>query len=61
MEMVVNATPRPLYPRERPTTHFTSVGDWVVSRAGLDKFGKSRHTPGFDSRTVRPVASRYTD
>ena len=30
-------------------------------RAGLDKCGKSRLTPGFDPRTVQPVASRYTD
>ena len=30
-------------------------------RAGLDRCGKSRPTPGFDPRTVQPVASRYTD
>ena len=30
-------------------------------RAGLDRFGKSRPPPGFDTRTVQPVASRYTD
>ena len=30
-------------------------------RAGLDRGGKSRHPPGFDPRTVQPVASRYTD
>ena len=30
-------------------------------RAGLDGCGKSRLTPGFDPRTVQPVASRYTD
>ena len=30
-------------------------------RAGLDRCGKSRHPPGFDPRTVQPVASRYTD
>ena len=29
-----NATPRPLYPRERPGTH--CVGGWVGPRAGLD-------------------------
>ena len=29
-------------------------------RAGLDRCGKSRPTPGFDPRTVQPVASRYT-
>ena len=33
------------------------------TRAGLDKCGKSRPPPppGFDPRTVQPVASRYTD
>ena len=30
------------------------------SRAGLDRCGKSRPPPGFDPRTVQPVASRYT-
>ena len=30
-------------------------------RVGLDRCGKSRPPPGFDPRTVQPVASRYTD
>ena len=30
-------------------------------RAGLDRCGKSRLPPGFDSRTDQLVASRYTD
>ena len=30
-------------------------------RASLDRYGKSRPPPGFDPRTVQPVASRYTD
>ena len=30
-------------------------------RAGLDRCGKSRPPPGFDPRTVQPVASHYTD
>jgi len=33
MWWVVNATPRPLYPRERPDIHCT--GGWVGLRAGL--------------------------
>ena len=37
---VVNTTPRPLYPQERPGTHCT--GGWVGLRAGLDGCGKSR-------------------
>jgi hypothetical protein len=33
----------------------------VGPRAGLDGCGKSRLPPGLDPRTVRPVASRYTN
>jgi hypothetical protein len=50
MVWVVNATPWPLYPRERRGTH--SVGGWVDPRAGLDGYGKSRPPP----RTVKRVA-----
>ena len=39
MGWVVNATPWPLYPRERPFTH--CIGGWVGPRAGLDGCGKS--------------------
>jgi len=59
MGWVVNATPQPLYPRERPCIHRT--GGWVDHSAGLDGCGKSRPPPGFDPRTVHPDASRYTD
>jgi hypothetical protein len=45
--------------RERPGTH--CLGGWVETRTGLDGCEKSRPPPGFDSRTVQPVASRYTD
>jgi len=49
---VVNATPRPLYPWERPPTH--CVGGWMGPRAGLDGCGKSRphrdSSPGPSSR-----------
>ena len=58
MGWVVNAIPRPLYPRERPGTH--CIGGWVVPRAGLDGCRKSRTPPGFDPRTFQRVASRYT-
>ena len=30
-------------------------------QAGMDGCGKSRLPPGFDPRTVHPVASRYND
>ena len=56
----VSITPRPLFtPGERPDTHCTA--GWVGPRAGLDMCGKSRPPPGFDPRTVQPVASRYTN
>jgi hypothetical protein len=51
--------PAALPPRERPGTH--CIGGWVGPRAGLDGCGKFRPPPGFDPRTVQPVASRYTD
>jgi hypothetical protein len=59
MGWVVNATPRPLYPRERPDTN--CVGGWVGFRAGLDGCGKFHPPPGFDPRVVQPVASRCID
>jgi len=46
-------------PRGKTGTH--CIGGWVGARAGLDGYGKSRPPPGFDSRTVQPAASRYTD
>ena len=51
---MANATPRPLYPGERPGTH--CMGGWVGHRAGLRKISPPT---GFDSRTVQPVASRW--
>jgi hypothetical protein len=32
------ATPRPLYPREKPGTH--CIGGWVELRVGLGGYGK---------------------
>jgi hypothetical protein len=58
MVWVVNATPRQLYPRERPGTH--SLGDGVGPRAGLGWCGKFSPLR-FDPRTVQPVASRCID
>jgi hypothetical protein len=51
--------PAALYPWERIGTQCT--GGLVGPRAGLDRCGKSSPPPGFDPRTVHPVASRYTD
>ena len=50
--------PAALYPRERPGTHCT--GEWVGPRAGLDS-AENLAPPGFDPRTILPVASHYTD
>ena len=51
---MVSSMPWPaLYPRERPGTHCT--GGWVGLRAGLD-VRKISSPPGFDPRTVQPVA-----
>ena len=58
MGWVVNATPRPIYPQERPGSH--CIVGWVGPTAGLDGCGKISPPPGFDLRTVQPVASRYT-
>ena len=57
MGWVVNATPRPLYPRGRPGIH--CIGGWVGPRAGLDGCGKSR--PHRDSIPGPSVTSRYID
>jgi hypothetical protein len=59
MGWVVNATPWPRYPRERPGTH--CIGGWVVLRDGLDLYGKSRPRRDSIPRSVKPVSSRYSD
>jgi len=59
MVWVVNATPRPIYPRKKPATY--CIGGWVGSGAGLDGCGKSRPQSVFDRRAVQSVTSRYTD
>ena len=51
--------PAALAPRKRPVTH--CIGGWISHKACLDGCGKSRQPPGFDPRSVQPVASRYTD
>ena len=54
--LVVNATPRPLYPRERdPVPTVQQVG------AGMDRYGKSRPPHGGSKRgPPNPLSSRYT-
>jgi len=46
-------------PTGKPGTH--CIRGWVGPRADLDGCGKSRPQPGFDRRTVQPIASHYTD
>ena len=56
---MVSATPRPLYPRERPCTHCT--GGWVDPQGRSGRVRNISPPTGFDPRTVQPIASRYTD
>jgi hypothetical protein len=46
----VSTTRRPLYPQDRPGTNCTEL--WVVPRAGLDVYEKSR--PHWDSIPGQP-------
>jgi len=55
MGWMANATPRPLYPRERPGSR--CKGGWVCPRAGLDGCGKRR--PYRDSIPVPSSESLY--
>jgi hypothetical protein len=59
---VVNFTPRLLYHSgKRPGTHY--IGGWVNPRAGMDDLEKRKFLtlPGFELRSLRHPASRYTD
>ena len=57
------STPRPDRlpppPGKKRGTH--CIGGWLGLVAGLNGYRKSRPPPGFDPRTVQPVANRYTD
>jgi hypothetical protein len=44
---------------KRPGTH--CIGGWVGSQGRSGRLRKISPPPGFDPRTVQPVASRYTD
>jgi hypothetical protein len=59
MGWVVNATPRPLYPRERDPVPIVQEAGLAAGpvRTGAENLAP----PGFDPRTVQLVASRYTD
>jgi len=56
---LVNATPWPLYPRERPGTHF--IGGWVGPTRVLDGSGKSQTHRDSMPGPFSPKLSRYND
>jgi hypothetical protein len=59
MGWVVNATPRPLYPRKRDMVPIVQEAGWAP---GPFWTGAENSPPlGFDPWTVQLVASRYTD
>jgi hypothetical protein len=55
------SAPRPgrFTPGKERGTHCT--GGWVGPQGGSVRVRKISPPPGFDPRTVQPVASRYTD
>ena len=50
--------PQAVLPLETTRYSYRRLGG---PQAGLDGCGKSRPPPGFDLRTVQPVANRYTE
>jgi hypothetical protein len=50
---MVDATSRPLYPRERPDIR--CIGGWVGPRAGLDRCGKSERRTIFFTKNVKVI------
>ena len=59
MGWVVDATPRPFYPRERDPIPIPQEAGWAPGPVwtGAEKLAP----PGSDLRTLQAVASRYTD
>ena len=60
MRWVVNATPRPLYPRDRNPVPIVQDG-WDPGPVWTGAENLAPAPKGFDPRTVQPVANRYTD
>ena len=56
---VVNAKPRPLYLRETDLERIAQRLGGLQGRSG--RVRKISLPPGFDPRTLQPVASSYTD
>jgi hypothetical protein len=51
--------PAALYPPEKDPVPIVQEAGWAQGRSGQVR--KISPTPGFDPRTVKPVASSYTD
>ena len=56
---VISITLQPLYPRERELVPIVQKTGWTLASVWTAR--KISPLPGFDPRTVQPVASRYTD
>jgi hypothetical protein len=56
---VFNATLRPFYPRERDPVPIVYEDKWVPGPVWTSV--ENLAPPGFDPRTIQPVANRYTD
>ena len=54
-----NATPRPLYPREKKPVLVVYEAGWALRAVWTG--AENLAPPGFDPQTVPPVASRCTD
>jgi hypothetical protein len=61
MGWVVNATARPLYPRERDPMPIVLSRRLDGPQGRYERVRKISPLPEFDLRTVQPVVSRYTD
>ena len=57
---MVSATPQPLYTRERDPVPFVQESEWAPGQVCAGAGNLARLHPGFDPRTVQPVASHYT-
>ena len=55
----VNATPQPLYPRERDPVPIVQEAGWAPGPVWTG--AENLASTGLDPRTAQPVASRYTD
>ena len=57
---MVNATPRPPYPRERDLVPFVQEAGWAPGPVWAGAGNLPPPSPSFDPRTAQPVESHYT-